>query len=299
MVRNTLKTHFQDLIKGVVGLSLLAVFAFSPQELVSPEAAALGRAPAAAQQAKKKSWLARLGLKRVSYDDNSHLDAAAKSQSTWEKIFNPKFVQEINSKYKAQVAVAEQTAHSPYRRATQFEQEQYESRRKDFSSWMAKEALNSQVKSMFAKADKTSGGMKVVNGLRAVTGGEDFGPAAPASAAPAAEKIPTRLRTRMNLLHATGSVVFQNPVVTTNVNVSAKGDDNVTVDMSKEIKEITLNSQAKYGVNSQKLSLNVNKKITDEINLGVSNESYTGSKKPDEAVARSEQKVMMNYTIGF
>jgi hypothetical protein len=219
----------------------------------------------------------------------------------------------MESQYKSMVGGAEKIAHSPFRRATPRDHEVYDEQRRAFTDWLAREIISDQVKQIFSNADRDSAGIKVVNGIRSVTGGEEVGKRTVVSSnatttaqsastvgAPKEEaKIPTKLRTKLNLIRSAGSLQFSNPVVSTNLNVDLKKtEDRVEVDMNKDIKAITLNSQAKYAVDTQKISLQLNKKITDGLDCSVATERYTGNHSATNG-DKSAQKLMMNYSIGF
>jgi len=249
----------------------------------------------------------------IERDDPIDFDAAEKmlsSKTTLEKIFNDDFEKKMRAEYASKVLPFEATATNPIWRARHWEQKRYEEGRNSLAKWTAREVLDDQLKEFLHGGDSDSAPMKVLSTARELSGGGDD-KAEPALtekekaarahrrdlpvAAAEEETIATKLRTKINVLKQHGSLVFQNPVATATVNGSR---EDVTANINKEFRKLTLRSALNFGVKASELNFNVNKKITDEVSLDFDHYSYTGGKK-GAAGESSREQARVNYSLSF
>jgi hypothetical protein len=234
-------------------------------------------------------------------------------KTTQEKIFSGDFERKMRDQYAARVAPFEQTANDPVWRARYWETARYEDGRKDLARWTTREVLDDQLKEFFHGGDQSSAPMQVLSVARSLSGGGDEAPAnADAALTPEQkiarahrkdlppvkeeeERIPTKLKTKINVIKAQGSIVFSNPVAITSVN----GDrDDLSIGMNRDFRKISLSSNLSYGVGQECLNLNVNKRITDRVSLDLSHASYTGGKRGSTGEKTREQ-ARVNYSMSF
>lgn len=234
------------------------------------------------------------------------------SRRTIDDIYTEEMKRSVESQYKGMVAQDEAIASSPYRRARTWELEAYDNKREKMAQWTAKEVLSERIKNLFRGADKDSSAMKVIRTAQTLTGGEEEPVHQKMSekeklarahrkdlsdADQAEEEIPTRLKTRMNLIKANGQINFSNPVVMMSANVDAKAKDKVSVNLDKDFKKLAMKSNLNYGVNQKVLSFNVNKKITDQISLDMNSQRYTqGAAENGE---KSVESARVTYSLSF
>jgi hypothetical protein len=234
--------------------------------------------------------------------------------SALQKIFDNDFEKKMRDEYSKKVSPFEQTATDPVWRARSWEVQRYEDGRKDLANWTTREVLDDQLKEFVQGGDQSSAPIKVLYTAQELTGGGHEPPSSgdsmtleqkqarahrkdlPPLAQAEEEKVPTKLRTKVNLLKANGSLVFSNPVATT----SLKGnkDEGFSVGMDREFRKLTLKSNLTYGVKQECLNLNVNKKITDRVSLDLDHATYTGGKTGPSGEKTREQ-ARVNYSMSF
>ena len=109
------------------------------------------------------------------------------------------------------------------------------------------------------------------------------------------ERVPTRLKTKINVVKQQGALVFQNPIAIATVNGSK---DDVTANINREFRKLTLKSAVNYGMKDSVLNFNVSKKITEQVSLDLDHYSYTGGKKGTSGEKTKEQ-AKVNYNLSF
>jgi hypothetical protein len=253
-------------------------------------------------------------LKPVERDLAINFDEAAamlKTRTINDKVFTKDFVGKMQDQYRGRVRPLEETANNPLWRPSWYEVQQYENGRHDVAQWTVNEAKEDLLRDFFNGADKDSSAMKVMSTARTLTGGEDDKPKEPQltpeqkiarahrldlpAAAPEEEKIPTKVKTKINVLRQNGSVVFTNPVATTSLNGNR---DDVSLNMNRDFRKISLRTSANYALKQECLNVNVSKQITDHISLDLDHYNYTGDKR-DGSGYRQREQAKMNYSIGF
>jgi len=257
-------------------------------------------------------------------------------KTTIEEIYTPDRVREMEAKYKGSLEPAENLVNSPYRHARPQDFTRYEEQNQELAQWTIKEALNQRVKALFHRADNNAAPIKVMEAVQSISSFGDeksssqkkkeeqknivnptnnFKKSKKMSLAeahalppePVDEEIPTKLKTKMNIIHARGQVRLTNPIVNTSVNIDIKNkvvanelsvSDRVSIDMEKEFKELSLNSNVKYGVERKVVHVNLSKKITDEISCNLSTERFTGNQR-DASGSKGREAVNMMYSVSF
>jgi hypothetical protein len=273
-----------------------------------------GSKPVAAQKVAKKASQDFARFRPVDrFEIAKDADALLTSKTSIEALYDKEFTKHIQSEYNNRVAYYERVVETPYRKADTWDYSRYNNSRNDLAKWMTREILNDQMKSFFQRGDKASAPMQVLSTMRELSGGnpteEETNRLTPEQKIARAhrldlpkveeeEYIPTRLKTKMNMLKGTGQLRFQNPVVETSLNVSARGDDRVSVDMNKDFKKLTMKSNLRYGVQKRMVQMNVNKKITDEVSLDLSSERYTGGKR-GAGGEKSREAAKLTYSLSF
>ncbi len=252
-------------------------------------------------------------LRPIERQEEIDFDAAEKAlntKTTNEKIFNRDFEKKMREEYSKKVSPFEETATDPVWRARYWEQQRYVDGRKNLASWTAREVLDDQLHDFINGGDQSSAPMKVLSTAHKLSGAEDREEPKMTEKEKIArmhrkdlpplseeeESIPTKLKTKINLIKTTGSLVFQNPVATTSLN--GNKDDGVSVNMDKEFRKLTLKSNLNYGMKESVLNFNLNKKITDRISLDLDHASYTGSKRGSVGEKTREQ-AKLNYSLSF
>jgi hypothetical protein len=229
------------------------------------------------------------------------------------------YTPEVTNAVEGRAQALEVKHENPRMHATPWEAQQANDSREDLAKFTAKETLSERIKNLFRRADQSSGGMKAITAMQTLTGGEvekepskEEKPAVKkigtrdkkeAFAMPVKKEeapIPTKLKTRMNVVKGQGEVRFMNPVVTTSVNLDAnsKADNNVAVRMEKELSVLDLRSNVDYGLGKKVVSVNVSKKITDEISANLTSRHSTAGEEISGG-KRSEEAVNMLYSISF
>jgi hypothetical protein len=244
--------------------------------------------------------------------DFDEATALLRRKTTNEKIFDKEFVGRMKGEYNGRVRPFEETANDPVWRPRYWEMERYENGRHDLAQWTTREVVEDELKDFFNGADKDSAAVKVLSTARELSGGGDDKPAEPKltkeqklarahrtdlpkAAAPAEEKIPTRLKTKLNLLRQNGSLVFTNPVAITSLSGNR---DEISLNMDRDFRQLSLHSNVAYGVKQECLNVNVSKKITDEVSLNLDHVNYTGDKR-GAAGEKSREQARVNYSISF
>jgi hypothetical protein len=232
------------------------------------------------------------------------------SKTTIEKVFNESFEEKMRNQYAAQVKPHEATATNPIWRPRHWEMQRYEQSREGLAKWTAREVLDDQLHDFIKGGDSDSAPIKVLETAQELSGGgrdeaepklteeqklarahrRDLPPVADEE-----QKIPTKLKTKINVIKQHGSIVFQNPVATTSVNGSS---EEINVNMNKEFPKITLGSQANYLVKGQVMSLSLNKKITDQVSLVLDHFNWTGGKRGAQG-EKSKEQARVNYSVSF
>lgn len=252
-------------------------------------------------------------LRPVERDEPIDFDEARallSGKTTNEKIFNKGFEGKMRGEYASRVAPLEKTVNNPIWRPSYFDVQRYEAGRHDLAQWTTREVMEDQLKDFFNGGDQDSGAMKAVHTARALTGGEDEKPSEPALTpeqkiarahrtdlpqAHEEESVPTKLKTKLNVLRQNGSIVFSNPVAITSLNGNR---DEISLNMNREFRKLTLRTNAGYGVKNECLNVNVNKKITDHVSLDLDHYNYTGDKR-GSAGEKTREQARVNYSIGF
>lgn len=268
----------------------------------------ISRQPSSFYARIKQSILAKF---RPVERDEDHIDfneagKALKSTTTMEKIFDDDFEKKMRNEYASRVQPFEATATNPIWRARHWERQRYEQGRNKLAEWTAREVLDDQLTDFFNGGDKDSAPMKILSTARELSGGgddkeepkltkEEKAARAHRRDLPVVaedESIPTKLRTKINVLKQHGSVVFSNPIAVTSLNGSR---DEVSVNMNKEFRKLTLRSNLSFAMKREVLNLNVNKKITDEVSVDFDHFTYTGRAVTDKTV----EQARVNYSIAF
>lgn len=255
-------------------------------------------------------------LRPVTRDEPVDFDEAAtllKSiKTTNEKIFNKNFESKMRDQYAGRVAPFEKAATDPIWRPEYWKVQRYEDGRRDVARWVTREVVEDQLKDFFNGGDKDSAAMKALATARALSGGEEEKPAEPKLTpqqkiarahrtdlppppSDEEEHIPTRLKTKLNVLRQNGSVVFTNPVATTTL--SGNRDD-VTLNMNRAFRKISLSSNVGYTMSQECLNVNVSKKVAEHVSLDLDHYSYTGDKRGGSGEKVREQ-ARVNYSVSF
>lgn len=255
-------------------------------------------------------------LRPVRRDDPVNFDEAnaalLREKTLNEKIFNKDFTGKMQGEYAGRVKPFENSANDPLWHPHYWETQRYEDGREGLARWTAHEVMEDQLKNFFAGADKNSTAMKAISTARALSGGEEEKPKekkeTPQEAAARAartdlpkvaskeeESTPTKLKTKMNLLKQNGSVVFTNPVATTEMNANK---DEVSMNMHRDFRKIQVSSNLAYAIRQGMLNVNVNKKITERVSLDLDHYNYTGD-HADGNGYRSREQARVNYSMSF
>ncbi len=252
---------------------------------------------------------------RISSQPN-RWEEKALNETTLDDLYTKDVTNNLRSKYQAEVVPVEKSVESPYRRARTWEVDRYNQNREELAKYTAKEVLSQRLKTIFNGADKSSGAMKVAQSVKNVMAADmsakEEEPVRPksvqsssiapaASAAPQEEPaIPTRVKTKFNLVHGRGQVRFTNPIVTTSVNldVSKKASNKVVVNLDKKIKPLDLESNVNYAAGQKVVAVNLKKAITSEISADVQSAHHTGDGQFVNG-AKSQESVRMTYSVSF
>jgi hypothetical protein len=253
-------------------------------------------------------------LKPVRHDQTINFDEATAllSGKTWnEKVFNKDFAGKMQGEYIGRVKPFEETANNPVWHPHYWETQRYEDGRQGLAKWTAHEVMEDQLKDFFAGADKNSSAMQAIATARALSGGEEEKPkekklTPEEKIARAArtdlpkekqeeEVTPTRLKTKMNVLKQNGTVVFTNPVATTEMNANK---DEVSMNMHRDFRKIQVSSNLAYAIRQGILNLNVSKQLTERISLSLDHYNYTGD-HADGNGYKSRESARMNYSTSF
>ncbi|MGZ3652181.1 MAG: hypothetical protein ACXVB9_04210 [Bdellovibrionota bacterium] len=243
--------------------------------------------------------------------DFNEATALLNSKTINEQIFNKDFSGKMQGEYAGRVKPFEETANDPLWRPRYWETQRYEDSREGLARWTTREVMEDQLKDFFNHGDKDSGAMKALATARALSGGEEEKPAEPKltpeqkiarahrtdlPVAPQEEEVtPTKLKTKLNVLRQNGSVVFTNPIATTEL--SGNRDD-ISMNMHRDFKKISLHSNLAFGMKEECLNFNVNKKITDRVSLDLNHYNYTGSTRGSSGEKTREQ-AKVNYSLSF
>jgi hypothetical protein len=236
-------------------------------------------------------------------------------KSFLEEVYNKDMEQNFRDHYRNEVEPYEKTANNPYRRARSWEMKSYDDKRSDMAKWASREIINDQVKDLFRHGDKNAAPMQVMGALKDLSNGgssDEEKKLTPEEAAARAHRqdlpkvtkaeedtIPTKLKTKLNILRRSGTLLFTNPIMTTTVNLKAtNGDDKVVVEMNRAFHQITLNSSLRYQVDRSLMNFNLNKRITDRISLDMEHMQFTGAKRGDSGEKASETAKLL-YSVGF
>jgi hypothetical protein len=244
--------------------------------------------------------------------DFNEATALLNSKTINEQIFNKDFSGKMKGEYAGRVKPFEETANDPLWRPRYWETQRYEDSREGLARWTTREVMEDQLKDFFNHGDKDSGAMKALATARSLSGGEEEKPAEPVltadqkiarahrtdlpAATPEADEVtPTKLKTKLNVLRQNGSVVFTNPVATTELNGNR---DDISMNMHRDFKKLSLHSNLAFGMKDECLNLNVNKKITDRVSLDLNHYNYTGSTRGSSGEKTREQ-AKVNYSLSF
>lgn len=255
-------------------------------------------------------------LRPVSREADIGANAMANQRkSFFEQLFNDDLANDMKVRYQNNISPIEAKINSPYRRAQIWEMQQYDNSRSEMASWTAKEVLDNKLKELFRGADKDSGAMQVISAMREVTGNAPVEEKKPDPKITEQEKIarahrldlpkeaeeehiPTKLKTRFNVLKRVGNLNFSNPIVTTNVDLDLTNQDKVSVNMSKDFKKLAMKSRAQFGLNRRILNMNVNKTITDQISLDLDSTHYTGQER-GAGGEKNLESARVTYSLSF
>jgi len=234
-----------------------------------------------------------------------------RSETTLDKIYDDDFQKKLRSEYDSRVAPHESVATNALWRPRSWEMSRYDDGRKDLAKWAAREVVDDQLKAFLTGGDQSSAPMKVLTTVRQVTGGaeepeepklsesEKAARAHRTDLPPVAEeeeRIPTKLRTKVNVIKGHGALVFTNPVATTQVRGAA--GEGMSVEMNRDFRKLTMRSNLRYELRDEYFNFNVNKKITDTISLDLDHYAYTGGKRGSHGEKAKEQ-ARLNYSISF
>ena len=84
----------------------------------------------------------------------------------------------------------------------------------------------------------------------------------------------------------------------TGVKVDLRADDKVAAEMNKDFKSIEAKSKLSYGVDRKIVSVNLNKKITDQISFDMLSERFTGDSRGTTG-EKSKDTAKLMYSISF
>ncbi len=297
--------------------------AVGPQQTTSQVAAAKLSADRKQEKNERRlsSFYARIKqevlakFRPVQRDEPIDFDEAQKalsSKTQLEKIFNPDFEKKMRVEYANRVKPHEATATNPIWRARYWEQQRLQDGQKSLASWTAREVLDDQLKEFINGGDSDSAPMKVLETAHELSGGESKSEKSekltdeekiarahrrdlPPLVAAEEESTPTKLKAKINVIKQQGALVFSNPVAVATVNGSK---EDVTANINREFRKLTLRSAVNYGVKNAELNFNVNKKITDEVSVDLDHYAYTGGKKGTSGESSKEQ-ARVNYSISF
>jgi hypothetical protein len=258
-------------------------------------------------------------LRPVSREDDVDFDEAERflsRKSFIDRVYDKDMRRNFREHYNNEVLPFEKTVNDPYRRARVWEREAYDQKRTEMARWSAKEVVNDQLRDLFHGADKDSGAVKAFTAMKEISGGGEDRPEEkpltpeekiarahrrdlPVVTQAEEEKVPTKLKTKMNVLRGSGQLVFTNPFVNTSVNLKAGNrDDNIVVEMTRDFRKITLNSHLRYEVDRSLMNFNMNKRITDQISFDMDHLQYTGAKRGDGGEKTTETAKLL-YSVGF
>lgn len=250
------------------------------------------------------------GDQNIDFDSAEHL---LNSKTSIEKIYDKDFEARMRGEYAARVAPYEAKINDPLHRPRAQDRALYDEGRRAMADWTAREVLSERLKSLLRGGDKDSAPMQVISAVRQVTGGESEEKAdrklTPEEKAARAhrldlpkeakaeeeEQIPTKLKTRLNLVKGHGQLFFQNPIVNTTLN----GDRNdISLEMNRDFNKIGARSNLRYGVKQECLQVNVTKSITKQVSLDLDHQTFTGSKRGASG-ERSRETARINYSVSF
>jgi hypothetical protein len=235
------------------------------------------------------------------------------SQTTLSEIYDEEFRRNMQREYAQRVAPWEDAVNDPFRPAHRLDVERFDQSREDMAKWTAREVLNERVKDLFRRSDRDSSAIRFVQAVKSVTsgGGEEL----PSKARPAASgeasaqtqaqaqseerpATPIRVRPRLNILKGKGQLLFTNPVATTSLDVQTGAGEAMLLKINRDFQKLQLSSRVEYGIEENKLNLNLDKRITDEVSLNLSSERHTGSTR-NAAGKKSNETASLLYRISF
>ncbi|MGE3260505.1 MAG: hypothetical protein AB7K68_01890 [Bacteriovoracia bacterium] len=263
-----------------------------------------------------KSFQSLRPVDRSNEVDFDEAERVLSRKSFLEEVYDKDMEQNFRDHYRSEVEPFEKTANNPYRRARSWEMKDYDSKRAEMAKWASREVLNDQIKDFFRKGDKNAAPMQVMGTLKDLSNGgaEDADERKltpeekiarahrkdlPQITRAEEEKIPTKFKTKLNILRRSGTLLFTNPLVNTAINLKAGNrDDNMVVEMNRDFHQLTLSSRLKYEVDRSLMNFNLNKRITDRISLNMEHMQFTGAKRGDSGEKASETAKLL-YSVGF
>ena len=106
---------------------------------------------------------------------------------------------------------------------------------------------------------------------------------------------PTKLKTKLNVLKQNGTVVFTNPIATTEMNANK---DDVSMNMHRDFRKIKVSSNLNYGVKQGLVNFNVSKQITERVSLDLSHYNYVSDQRDGNGY-KSREAARLNYSQSF
>lgn len=232
------------------------------------------------------------------------------SKTMAEKLFDKDFEKKMRVEYANKVQPFEGKVSDPIWRARHWEQKKYEDGNNSLAKWTAREALDDQLNDFINGGDSDSAPMKVLSTAHKLSGGgEDNDEPSMTAEQKAArahrrdlapliaeeEKVPTRLKTKINVVKQQGALVFQNPIAIATVNGSK---EDVTANINREFRKLALKSAVNYGMKESVLNFNVNKKLSERVTLDLDHYAYTGGKRGASG-EKSKEQAKVNYSLSF
>lgn len=270
-------------------------------------------ATAAARVRKLKNKFAQLKPKWSSFTlPLTGNEQALQSKATIDDIFDRDMNARMQAEYDGRVAPYMRAVENPTRPPTQVEMMRYMEGQRGMVKWAMKEVGRDQLNDFMRRGDSSSGGMKFLNAAKSLSGSNEDAATRNLTPREKAERearmpiavakedapIPTKLKTRLNLLKARGALTLQNPYVTAMVEGGAGSGENLAVEFNRDFRMLDMYSRVRYGVDESLLSMNLNKRITREISVDLSSEHWTGVKRSDQG-EKSRESAKLIYSLGF
>lgn len=242
------------------------------------------------------------------------------SKSFLEGVYDADMSNRMRDRYRDSVSYYERVAEDPTWTASRAQRQRYQDSQRDMAKWAMKEIGKDQLRDYLeARMRSGSGVFHVVKDMGAGSSlerqqaeisrqkSEDSRLSEEERIARVHRRdtvadedddvIPTKLRTKLNVLKARGQLTLQNPVAIATVEGGGSGDK-LALEISREFKKLEVQSRARYNVVNSYITVNVLKRITKEVAVDLSSERWTGQHR-GAAGEKAKDTAKVTYNLAF